>query len=198
MTVAEKEVVEKPAVVSLKGTQKPPIGELYYGKKTDLGLQEVLFRTERMSSTHGAVFTDTVTFYEKVITLPDGAALKVAFYPRSSPPPPDLFPEYCYPAAQWNISQALLDEQDNIPEWQARVVLSDEGNPTYLNGQLFYAFHYIVVNRRFLPEERPDGSTNDGHFVPLEPVSGEFILEREEAKRKLGGDVLGMTRRRVE
>ena len=189
------ETIEKPRVRTIKGTSKIPPDELYYGEKVDFDLIEVKQRRTRLASGGKEKFEDFIIFYEKLEKI-EGEMERVCYY--ITPPPPDLFPEYFYPAAQWNISQSLLDEQDYIPDWQRRFVLGGNGNPVYIAGRPLKAFHYIVVNRRFAPEQNPDGSDNDGLFVEHPLVSGEAILRREEAKQELGGDMLGMTRRRVD
>lgn len=194
MPEVAEELAEEIRVKQLKKTQKIPVDELYYGNKVEFDLREVKLRKMRHGMGGVEKFEDFLVFYEKQVKIGDEVQ-KMAYY--ISPPPPDLFHEYYYPTAQWNISQPHLDDQDNIPDWQQRVVVDGEGNSVYVSGAPLRAFHYIVVNRSFTPERRPDGSDNDGLFVPHPPVTGEYIMQREEAKRTLGGDLLGMTRRRV-
>lgn len=187
--VAEK-VVKEPRVVTVAKTKTPPEDRLYYGQTTEFGLREVRFRRSMLSPKGMPKHFDYVVWYEKPY---EGSALIF----QVSGLYKEIFDDCFYPVAIWDISNELLDDQDNVPTWQSRVVLDEENNPVYIDGQPLRAFHWIVLNTKYVPVEQPDGSSVDGLWKPGEPIIGSYIKELLNAESMLGDNLVARRRRRI-
>jgi hypothetical protein len=194
--MAETEVAVKPVrVVELKGNQKPPIGKPYYGRDAGNGFREVLMRTERTRKGGEKVHNDLVQWYETT-KMDGGDMLPLVCHVGSAPTKPD--PDVLYPVAIWNVSNERLDVVDYVPFWQKRQLLDDNNNPIHnADGLPLMAQHYVVVNNRYTPNRQPDGRSDDGNWMPGEPVSGEFLLRKLGVMEEVGGDPMDYRRRRV-
>ena len=181
-------------VKELKKTEKPPVGEYYYGDDLGNGFREVRLREVHENVGNATQIIDYVVWYEKAVKV--GAEFcKVAYSVNGSPP---IFPEYYYPAAQWNITVDRYLEQDNIPEWKAFPILDDNKQPVAFRGRQLRAYYYVIINHNFTVVRSPDGrSDNDGLFEPSDYVSGQYILDRINAVKTLGNDPVALARARM-
>lgn len=198
--MAEAVLEVKPRVIEVKGKAKPPVGYPYYGLTTREGLKPVLIRTERKRADKPDAIHDQLEWYERSMMDSEGKGATLLYYLRVAPQLPldyetplyqfPLFPDCLYPVAVWNITKVLFSEVDNVPFWKAMSPLNDDGKPIGANSIQFRAFHFVVVNNRYIPKEIRVGLTDDGNWTVGQPVTGQWIIDKLKTEELMGKDPL--------
>ena len=207
--ILAEEVIPEFRVITLESNMTPfdkrtdiEFDTFYYGNSFPCGLVEVRKRSPRDISEKK--WNDRVIWYEGSIII-DGEGRKIAYHVTHEPSANELFPEYFYPTTQYNISRALLSEQDNVPAWKRMVSMKTIQNqapepfrvaaPGRPAGTIS-AYHFVIVNRNYMPVTQ-DNKKIDGIFVVSPPASGSYIASYRDAIKLMGGSPIGHMRQRA-
>lgn len=187
----EKIETAKDSIIEIKKGMDVPLNQLYYGYDYN-GYREVFINTPTPPDRR-VRFNKVLVFYQKShIDKKTGEIYKLAHFVKC--PPKRVEENWLYPVAVWNISPTRLDIQDNIPFWQLRTVIDDNSGVVYIKGVELKCFHYVVVNDRYVPNIRPNGSSDDGNWQPGEPVIGSWINEKLDAEEAIGSNPMDYRR----
>ena len=176
------EVVER--VLTLKDTDEPPVDKPFYDH-IDLGegLRKVLIVKEfPRTKTIGNRREIQLVWYEKKHQV--GKDILPLVYPIKEVTENTIFEDCLYPVVIWNVSKArLTGECSHIPFAKRFPILDSNGQQVMNRGKPGYAgvimaFHYVVVNDRYIPNVLPNGKSDDGNFQPGEPIIGRYIKEQ--------------------
>ena len=176
----EKAVIAKePRVLTLKSTEEPPIDKPFYHHiELPGGLRKVLkVREVKRQKSLETRKEQILLWYEKPYTVDKNIIPLV--YPLIPIVKDNVMEDCLYPVVIWNVSKERLTlEIHHIPFDKKFPILDTTGAPIYDHGNPIMAFHYIVVNDRYIPNVDPNGKSDDGNFQPGEPVIGRFLKQQ--------------------
>lgn len=182
-----RDIMEALAVIGhdpviLKGTQKPPVGQLYCGEPLDNGLIPILFRREKKRSKGDPAIIDLVIAYKKMVVQTNGVTVPLFAYTTTPPAIKELNPYALYPVLVFNITPGKLSSIRSLPAWKSAPFMNDN-NMQYragveMQGKPIVAYHWLVTNTNFIPQELPNGGTDDGNFSLGTPIAGAGIIKK--------------------
>lgn len=175
-------------------------GDLFYGTEIkEHGLKEILQRVRKDRNTNlaKALEYNMLFGYEGNKLMGDGKILPILYQVMPSPGHNDIYDDYLYPVAVWNITLAALDGVSHKPTWIQQPVLDSAGNPIYITGHgrgrartnvQLVAYHFIVINDRYVPQiiDPQTGKTDDGKWTHEGFMQGSRIREILDAEVNLG------------
>lgn len=179
----EAVLVQDARVLTLEDTELPPIvnGEsppFYSHLEFPDGLRKVVKIRMRERRKELQPRKEEITlWYERPHTV--GKDIIPLVFPCVSMVQSNLFEDCLYPVVVWNLSKKrLTSEIHSVPFDKLFPIIGLNGAPVYERGIPIMAFHYIVVNDRYVPNKLPNGKTDDGNFKPGEPVIGRHIIKQ--------------------
>ena len=173
--MGEELAVTNAEVMILKGNQEPPVGKLYYGLPLTNGLTPVMMRRARQAGKNKKIF-DRVVWYEKKIMQEDGLVVPLKAHVVVAPERKELDPNALYPVAIFNISRIRFDGLMRIKRWKTFAFLDDSGMPYMVPSGILKPFAFVIVNNNYIPNDLPNGNTDDGNWQIGAPVTGTYII----------------------
>jgi len=191
MEVTEVLKIESPFKELKKGVELQH-GDLFYdGVVSGLKIIKQHFIKPRNNALKNNLIYDQIFGLEGAQIFDNGDMLPI-LYQISGSPEQSIYPQFLYPAAVFNITLAELDGIGNRPTWKQRPVLDANGQQITIMGRglastRLVAFHYVIINDRYVPEQLPDGTTNDNNrWTYGKPIPGHYILDKLNAERRYG------------
>jgi len=172
----DKLAVKNAEIVIVKGTQEPPVGKLYYGLPLENGLTPVMMRRVRRSGKNKKI-SDRVVWYEKKVMQENGLVVPLRAHIVVAPTEKEIEANALYPVAIFNISRARFDGIMRIKRWKTFPFLNDNGVPYMVTNGILKPFSFVIVNNNYIPNELPNGNTDDGNWQVGAPVTGQYIIE---------------------
>ena len=148
------------------------------------GLIPVFLRKEKPRSKGNISFNDTVIAYKKMVIQGNGVTVPLFAYTMTAPAIKELNPFALYPVVILNITPARLGGIRSLPAWKPMPFMNDDGmqyvSGTENKGMAITAFHWLVTNQNYIPNEIPNGGTDDGNFSLGAPITGAAIIQKFE------------------